>query len=139
MKKLLLPCLLLLLAGCQGAASGDPLAEHDFEGKSFEQWVAQLQDQDAYMRREATAAMERIGPNDKEAVPALAVMVRHPNANVRWLAVRALGRIGNDAKKAHKEVANAMNDKDRRVRKDAIKSIYLIDRKVKKQQAPAQP
>jgi HEAT repeat protein len=132
MRKLLLCCTLLALTGCQPGTGGDPMAECDFEGRDFHQWVTQLQDEDDYLRREATAAMERIGPENKDTVPALTRMVKHPNAEVRWLAVRALGRIGNDAKKAHKEVANAMNDKDRRVRTAAIKAIYLIDRRTPK-------
>jgi HEAT repeat protein len=55
--------------------------------------IATLKDQDATVRRSAAFALARIGPEAKEAAPALIVALKDQDAAVRRSAAEALGQI----------------------------------------------
>ena len=71
-------------------------------------------------RREAIAAtLAEIGPDAKEAVPALAAALTSPEVEVRGRAAFALSEIGPAAKSAVADLAKLLKDDDADVRKAA--------------------
>lgn len=68
-------------------------------------------------RKYAVMALEKLGPEAREAIPALIRTLEDETPDVRWRTVRALGDIGPEAVPA---LALALGDKDLRIRRYAI-------------------
>lgn len=62
--------------------------------------LANLNSPDTETRLHAIQAIENLGPNGVEAVPALIRLLDDKERNIRTLAAHALGKIGPDAKMA---------------------------------------
>ena len=89
----LLVCLLLLCSGC----SKKEEASH--QGKSLSEWLTMLEEQDPAKRYAAIRAVGEIGPEAKEAIPALIQTIRETrNRNKRFLvaSVHALLGMGRE-------------------------------------------
>ena len=71
-----------------------------YEGKSLDEWVAMLNDQDEFRRMDAANAVGKYGPNAKATVPALVKLLKDPDSLVVIKAVVALGKIGPAAREA---------------------------------------
>jgi HEAT repeat protein len=56
--------------------------------------IEALSDKDALVRMRAARALGRMGPDAKEAIPALLEAVNHPEPPVRQAAAEALREIG---------------------------------------------
>src|SRR5277367_1756147 len=61
------------------------------------QLIAQLKDKDISKRREALLDLTNLGPQSKEAVPALIDVFRSDDAELRQIAVNVLSKIGKTA------------------------------------------
>ena len=101
----------LALAECGGWAQGSADAQ---VAAQVQQQIQRLGSQDANVRYVAASALGTMGPDAKEAVPALiTVFRRDTDANVRYLAAAALGFIGPGAKEAVPALITALAmDKD---------------------------
>jgi HEAT repeat protein len=126
MKKLgWLACCLVVLAGCNRP---DPALSVDYivsgTGRTVGQWLEQLREEsdDDNSVLEVVEAMQNLGPDDKEAVPALVAALQDENPKVRWVAVTTLGQIQPTDKDVEYAVARAMDDKDPRVVRAAIRA-----------------
>ena len=103
----LLICLLgtLAMAGI-ARAGGQPEADQ----KPLAQWVEALDDEDAEARRQAAAALGRLGPEAEAAVPKLTGCLTDRDPDVRFSAAHALGSIGLPSKPAVPALINVMKD-----------------------------
>jgi HEAT repeat protein len=72
----------------------------------------------------ALAALERYGPNAKDAVPALGEVVKNDGeAGLRLAAIRALLAVGTDARRASDELRDALAAPDTPVRAAAARAL----------------
>src|SRR6516225_5685616 len=99
MRLLLAAGLVLMLNGC-GAKK--PLMVH---GKPVRHWIEALQDPDPRARVKAARMLGNAGAADPTVVPALARVVKDPEAEVRGEAILALLKIGPEAREAASVVA----------------------------------
>jgi HEAT repeat protein len=88
--------------------------------------IKSLGDADAAVRMKAIDALGRIGPDAKQAAPALLPFLGDPSAEMRGRAVVALGEIGPDAKESIPGLIKALGDTDASVRKCAVLALYGI-------------
>jgi HEAT repeat protein len=88
--------------------------------------VRQLQSQNADDRRSAAQALEKIGPEAKEAVPDLITALKDQNPEVRRAAAYVLGKIGPEAKEAVPDLSAALKDHDPEVRRFAAQALAQI-------------
>jgi HEAT repeat protein len=130
MKKLWwIACCLVALAGCN---KPDPVDSESYivEGRTISSWLTQLRedpdDDGNYL--EVWEALSKMGPEDKEAVPALVAALQDENPKVRWVVVRCIGQIEPVGKDVEYAVARAMEDKDTRVSRAAIQASGKIAR-----------
>jgi HEAT repeat protein len=68
-----------------------------------------LKARDPVARARAAAAIARMGPNGKDAVPSLTVAIKDPELSVRAAAAYALGQIGAAAAPALPNLEAASN------------------------------
>jgi HEAT repeat protein len=113
MKRALILCLGILLAGCA-------------RDKSTGDWVSQLHDGDPVARLEAIKALGNNSSDVDQAVPALTEALNDPNAFVRRDAARALGTIGAGARPAIPSLTRALKDKEGSVRRAAASALKKI-------------
>lgn len=127
MKKLLLLGLACLLAGC---IKRDPATSQTYvhEGRTLADWLRAVKDPNSNVRLSAYESLKTLGPEDREAVPALAQALQDPDPNVRWVAADCLGRLGASAKEATDSLSRAQTDKEPRVQRAAIKALSQIYR-----------
>jgi HEAT repeat protein len=85
-----------------------------------------LRDADVLVRRQAAAALGRIGPRAEAAVPQLVAALRDEQDYIRRQAAFALGQIGPPARSAVAALATSLGDRDDGVRLEAIGSLALI-------------
>jgi HEAT repeat protein len=116
-------CCLVALAGCNNKP--DPVDSENYliEGRSISSWLNQIREDpdDLGSVQEVFEVLQtNMGPDDKEAVPALVAALQDENAKVRWIAVKCLGQIEPAGKEVELAVAKAMEDKDERVSRAAI-------------------
>ena len=86
-------------------------------------FVRQLQSQNVDVRLSAVKALARIGPEAKEAVPALIAALKDKDDGVRSFAAEALGRIGKEAVPA---LIVALKDQNAGVRNSAVYTLGRI-------------
>ncbi len=130
MKKLFwLACCILALAGCN---KPDPVDSENYlvEGRALGSWLDQLRDDpdDPGNVQEVLEVLQKLGPEDKDAVPALVAALKDESPIVRLIAVKSLGQIEPTGKEVEYAVAKAMEDKDERVSRAAIRASGKIAR-----------
>jgi HEAT repeat protein len=76
-----------------------------------------LKDEGRGVRYHAAEALDQIGPDAKDAVPALVEGLKDENINVRRYAAGALGQIGSNAKEAVSALVQALKDNNDVVRR----------------------
>src|SRR5436190_18342993 len=104
MKKTLLLCLVLLLAGCVRS-------EDLYQGLPASHWLKELKNDFASARWRAAIALGEIGPRaGKRAIPALIEALHDEDGVVRWAAAMALRRFGPDAKGAVPRLTEMVNN-----------------------------
>lgn len=79
------------------------------------------------LQRWAALALAAIGPDAKEAVPALIGTLQSKNAKVRAYSAHALGEIGPAASAAAVPLIDVITDKDAVVRREARDALRRID------------
>src|SRR6516164_6367266 len=89
-------CCLAALAGCNNKP--DPALSEEYEisgtGRTVGGLLDQLrEDDDPANVQEVLDEMEKLTPEDKDAVPALVKALQDENPYVRWVAARSLGQI----------------------------------------------
>lgn len=88
--------------------------------------VNELSDHNIEVRRNAAEALMRMGPEAKNAAPALSIALKDEDERVRYYAAQALGRMGTEAKVAVPNLGEALNDSNRDVRQSAAWAIGKI-------------
>jgi HEAT repeat protein len=100
-------------AGVNGGDSGNPRRSHNPRiPQASASWLAE--------------ASRTIGPEAKEAVPALIAALKDQDAGVRWEAATALGEIGLEAKEAVPALIAALKDQNELVRWYAARALKTI-------------
>src|SRR3954447_6351230 len=92
-------------------------AKADYTALSLRNLMDDLNHQDPSARLEAAAALDRMGPRAKAAVPALAGALKDADVHVRKMAALALGDIGPDAGGAVPALVEALRDESEAVRR----------------------
>jgi hypothetical protein len=123
-----LACGLLVLTSVMAVAGCDipNMAQEEVEqpdpgmwyGKPIEQWMLDVEQPD--FRDQAQPYLDRVGPQDKELVPALIALLTDEDPVVRRGAARLLGQIGPAAKDALPALDEAISDPDRRVLREVL-------------------
>ena len=128
MRLLVLSLLLLsLIAGC----SRQP--EHVLAGgKSVEERLAALKNNDPKVRKEAVEKLGNVGPGDAHVVPALQEALADKDARVRTASILALVKCGAAAAPAVPALTELQTkDADRKVRDYAKEALIAIQRNAK--------
>ena len=76
-----------------------------------------MKDEGRDVRYHAAEALDQIGPDAKDGVPALVEGLKDENINVRRYAAGALGQIGSNAKEAVSALVQALKDNNDGVRR----------------------
>ena len=76
-----------------------------------------MKDEGRDVRYHAAEALDQIGPDAKDGVPALVEGLKDENINVRRYAAGALGQIGSNAKEAVSALVQALKDNNDVVRR----------------------
>ena len=117
--------LVILFSGCEGSYEDeDDLPT--YRGKPVKQWILDLKGDKDYRKRMAKRNLDAMGPDDKDVVPALIVLVSDDDKFVRVTALKLLCQIGPNAKKALPAVDNATLDKERDVLQAAVQARMQI-------------
>src|SRR5262249_29264244 len=90
--------------------------EPTYQGMSLSNWIATLQNPYSQIRAKAAAALGRMGPAAKDAVPALVEALKDKQAEVRVQASLALAAIGDAAVQP---LIKALKDEHRQTRMGA--------------------
>lgn len=106
-------------------------SENDlYDSSSVPLIVDALGDEDPSVRLMAVVALRKIGPEAREAIPALNTMVKDPHRNVRGRAIETLGEMGlNDRESAVGVMPGlvvAANDANASFRLYAVKALHQI-------------
>ena len=84
------------------------------------------------MRDAANAALEKIGSDPEDKVPALLKALKDEDANVRVFAARALGAMGQDADNAvYALIETVKEDENAEVRRRSAEALGNIGRRAK--------
>ena len=75
-------------------------------------------------RMQAVMALKELGPKAKDAVPALADVLRKERSMVSYYALSALSKIGTDAVK---DLIDVMNDENAKSRLSAVQALAEMD------------
>ena len=84
-----------------------------YEGRTVEQWIEQLAHTDKEARRKAAYALGQLGPEARQAVPALVKAADDKQLEVGWYALDALGRIGPRAESAVEDIVRIIQGSQR--------------------------
>jgi hypothetical protein len=95
-----------------------------WNGKPIKHWM--LEYNDSATRSDAKAYLDKLGPEDKDLVPALIPLLKDEDPLVRRDAAMLLGQIGPDAKDALEPLSEAFVDPDKRVLKESLKASHRI-------------
>jgi len=123
MKRLMVICLIVLLAGC---------GKKDQTDYSVPGLIGQLKDKDPDMRYSAARSLGRYGAEAKPAIPALVEALKDESPMVRMGAAYGLGDIGPDAKDAVPALKQALKDRDKKVIEAAAYALKRIEAPPKK-------
>ena len=99
-----------LALACVGCGKSNPT------GPSADELRGRLKSPDAGARREAAAALGRLGPDARTAVADLAAALADPDDGVRVNAATALWSVGADARSAVPDLGRAVKDRNAEVR-----------------------
>ena len=93
-----------------------------------ETWLhPKKEDGPSRLRRSIVEALDRIGPEAKEAVPLIVRSLKDDyDPNVRVAAAEALGEIGSEAKEAVSALVEALEDFDSEVSQRAVEALEKI-------------
>jgi hypothetical protein len=107
---------ILVLAGCDvPSLAPDESQQADpgiYHGKPVKDWFLDRKDPD--QREQADQYLDRVGPQDKDLIPALVPLLKDDEPVVRSGAARLLGQIGPDAKDALDAIDEATGDETNR-------------------------
>ncbi|MGE3315403.1 MAG: HEAT repeat domain-containing protein, partial [Planctomycetaceae bacterium] len=92
-------------------------------GSRIDSLSKELRSGDETARLNAAFSLFDLGPEAKDAVPALADALYAPQPEIRLVAVAALSRMGTDAAPASAALASRLDDSDTGVRTTAIATI----------------
>jgi len=106
--KLLLTAVLLSVSLLAIVSGNEGELQH--EGKTLNELIEQLDDNDFEVRRSAARTLEQKGPEAKDAVDALIEALEDEDEYVRAAAGRALGEIGPQAERAIPALMKMMKD-----------------------------
>ena len=90
-------------------------AFHEYVGHVVQHIVPLLGQGPVYTQRDAAETLTRLGSSAQDAVPSLAVLLKHPNAGLRRRAATAIGIIGGANNEQVNELADLLNDPDSEV------------------------
>jgi HEAT repeat protein len=130
------PILTVALAGAALALPASPFYLPDYwfrggyhDGHPTGYWVGELKAAEAPARYRAVHALGAIGPEAREAVPALAVIMRQdPESRLRVAAALALSKMRQASVNAVPALAEALRDEDKQVRMYAIIALAALGR-----------
>ena len=96
--------------------------------QQVERLIRELQDSDSDIRSIAAVTLGEIGPEAKDAIPALIQLLQDQDAEgfARANAALALGQIGEGAEDAMSVLIQALRDQDKYVRRDAAGALEEI-------------
>jgi HEAT repeat protein len=107
---------ILVLVGCDvPSLAPDETQQVDpgiYYGRPVKDWF--LDRKDADLREQADQYLERVGPQDKDLIPALVPLLKDDDPLVRSSAARLLGQIGPDAKDSLEAIDEATADETNR-------------------------
>jgi HEAT repeat protein len=120
--------MLLIILSCVRA---EPPAEFTYEGKTVRQWRADLKHSNWDRRYFAMLAFYKMGPEAKQALPAITDALKDSEWGVRTYAAKALGKLGPEARSAVPALTAALKDTHPGAREsaaEALGSIGLTDK-----------
>ena len=103
----LLVCTLLVVAAGVGPL-GERSDEPTVEGRPVRAWLHDLKGDSDEVRLRAAEALDRLGPDNTDAIPVLTEGLRDDDRTVRICCARGLGLIGPKARPALPELDAAM-------------------------------
>jgi HEAT repeat protein len=113
---------LALAAGC---APPDPESAQDYvrDDRRLGDVINDVRSENDEISNDAAALLDRYGPEDKAALPALIKSATEdPDPRVRIAAIRAMSHILPPTRESEAAITKAMNDTDPVVRKCAIRA-----------------
>ena len=107
---------------------GLPGYAEETQEQQVERLIRELQDSDSDIRSIAAVTLGEIGPEAKDAIPALIQLLQDQDAEgfARANAALALGQIGERAEDAMSVLIQALRDQDKYVRRDAAGALEEI-------------
>ena len=93
--------------------------EHFERGRPLNYWLTALHNPDSAQRWQAANVIGEMGPEGKDAVPALAAALHDEEPHVRVNAALALMKIGPDSQAAVPDLSTALEDEVQIIRMDA--------------------
>ena len=110
------------LAGCDipnlASDEGEQVDPGMWYGRPIKQWMLDAEDPD--LSDQAKPYLARVGPQDKELVPALIALLSDEDPTVRRGAAKLLGQIGPPAKDALPALEEAVSDPDKEVLREVL-------------------
>jgi HEAT repeat protein len=92
--------------------------------EEVQELIDKLKSSDSDVRRDAAQALGKMGPQAKEAVPALVAALQDKNLFVRRYSAHTLGKIGSDAaKQAVPALTKTLDDKRKEVAEAAAEAL----------------
>jgi hypothetical protein len=95
-----------------------------WNGRPIKNWI--LEYNDPATHDDAKAYLDKLGPEDKDLVPALIPLLKDEDPLVRRDAAMLLGQIGPEAKDALEPLSEAFVDPDKRVLRESLKASHRI-------------
>ena len=111
------------IRGAPRAAAAEEAPTVSHAGKTVEQWINDLADEEDYVREEAADALEQLG---KPAIPALIDALQRPDVRIRRGAAQILGKLGAITPDVVPALTQALRDGDDLVRNNAEKALERI-------------
>ena len=109
------------------AAQQTQPAEPQYNDRSLNSWMKDLDSADKRTRLVAADAIARMGPQAKPALPALIKLLNDPEKSIRMSGIVAIARIGAEAKPALPILQQLTTDPDPNISKAAKLAIEAIE------------
>jgi HEAT repeat protein len=109
---------LAAVVGCRGRPP--------YEGRSVAELERMLRSDDPGVQLQGAHGLSLLGPEARDAVPALAEALKGSDSRVRQSAARALGAIGAEARDAVPALAGVLEDADWTVQRQAALALGEI-------------